>query len=65
MSIALFGLHETRIVEKSKTLNFLNSLVPILTYGHESWVITERVRLQMQASEMRFLRRIEEVTLLF
>ena len=27
------------------------------------WVMTERVRSQEQASEMRFLRRIEEVTL--
>ena len=39
------------------------AFVPILTYGHESWVITERVRLQVQASEMRFLQRIEGVTL--
>ena len=31
--------------------------------GHESWIITERVQSQVQASEMRFLRRIEVVTL--
>ena len=37
--------------------------VPILTYGHESCVMTERTRLQVQASEMRILRRFEEVTL--
>ena len=37
--------------------------IPILTYGHELWVMTERVRSQVQASEMRFLRRIEVVTL--
>ena len=37
--------------------------VPILTYGHESWVMTERMRSQVQASEMRFLRRSEGVTL--
>ena len=36
--------------------------VSILTYGHESWVMTERVRSLVQASEMRFLRRIEGVT---
>ena len=28
--------------------------VPILTCGHESWVMTKRVRSQVQASEMRF-----------
>ena len=55
--------HETTIVKKGKALNFQNSFVPILTYGHESWVVTKRVRLQVQASEMRFLRRIEGVTL--
>ena len=38
--------------------------VPILTYGHESWVMTESLRLLVQASEMRFLRRIEGVSLL-
>ena len=37
--------------------------VPILTYGHESWVMTERMRSQVQASEIRALRRIEGVTL--
>ena len=35
----------------------------ILTYGHESWVMTERVRSQVQVSEMRFLRRIKRVKL--
>ena len=37
--------------------------VPIHTYGHESWVMTERVRSQVQESERRFLQRIEGVTL--
>ena len=42
---------------------FKTVFVPILTYGHESWVMTERVRSQVQASEMKFLRRIEGVKL--
>ena len=29
-------------------------LVPILTFGHESWLMTERVRAQVQAPEMIF-----------
>ena len=32
--------------------------VPILTYGHELWVMTERTRSQIQAAEMSFLRRV-------
>ena len=52
--------------ELSKKTNLSISkavFVPILTYGYEFWVMTKRVRLQVQASEMSFLRRIEGVTL--
>ena len=49
--------------KKAKLSIFKAVFVPILTYGHESWVMTERMRSQVQASEMRFLRRIEGLTL--
>ena len=49
--------------KKAKLSIFKAVFVPILTYGHESWVMTETMRSQVQASEMRFLRRIEGVTL--
>ena len=49
--------------KKAKLSIFIALFVPILTYGNESWVMTKRVRSQVQASEMRFLRRIEGVTL--
>ena len=49
--------------KKAKLSIFKTVFVPILTYGHESWVMTERMRSQAQASEMRFLRKIEAVTL--
>ena len=49
--------------KKAKLSIFKAVFVPILTYGHESWVMTERMRSQVLASEMRFLRRIEGVTL--
>ena len=48
--------------KKAKLSIFKAVFIPILTYGHESWVMTERIRSQEQASEMRFLRRIEGVT---
>ena len=54
-----------RELSKAAKLSVFKTIfVPILTYGHECWVMTERVRSQVQASEMRFLRRIEGVTLL-
>ena len=37
--------------------------VPILIYSHESWAMIVRMRLQVQASKMRFLQKIEKVTL--
>ena len=49
--------------KKAKLSIFKAGFVPIFTYGHESWVMTERVRSQVQASEIKFLRRIEGVTL--
>ena len=49
--------------KKAKLSIFKAVFVPILTYGHESWVMTEKMRSQVQASEMRFLRKIEGVTL--
>ena len=49
--------------KKAKLSIFKTAFVPILTYGHECWVVTKRVRSQVQASEMRFLQKIEGVTL--
>ena len=43
--------------KKAKLSTFKAVLVPILTYGHESQVMTRRVRSQAQASEMRFLEK--------
>ena len=50
--------------KKAKLSIFKTVFVPILTFGHASWVMTGRVRSQVQASEMSFLRRIERVALL-
>ena len=37
---------------------------PALTYGHELWVMTERVRSRVQAAEMQFLRSMIGLSLL-
>ena len=49
--------------KNAKLSIFKTVFVPILTHGHKSWVMTKRVRSQVQASELRFLRRIERVRL--
>ena len=56
-------VRKREVSKKAKLSIFKTAFVPILTYGHESWVMTERVRSRVQASEMRFVRRIEGVTL--
>ena len=50
--------------QKANIAVFRSIFVPILTYGHKSWVMTYWIRSRVQASEMRFLRRIKGVTLL-
>ena len=49
--------------KKAKLLILETFFVPILADGHESWVMTERVHSLVQEPEMRFLRKIEGVTL--
>ncbi|KAK3547052.1 hypothetical protein QTP86_009569 [Hemibagrus guttatus] len=44
---------------KAKLSIYQSIYVPTLTYGHELWVMTERVRSRIQAAEMSFLRRVE------
>jgi len=41
---------------------FKSVFVPILTYGHGSWVMTKRILTQVQAPKMGFLRRVHGVT---
>ncbi|KAK3528789.1 hypothetical protein QTP70_011573 [Hemibagrus guttatus] len=43
---------------KAKLLIYQSIYAPTLTYGHELWVMTERVRSWIQAAEMSFLRRV-------
>ncbi|KAK3524458.1 hypothetical protein QTP70_029309 [Hemibagrus guttatus] len=43
---------------KAKLSIYQSIYVPTLTYGHELWVMTERVRSRTQAAEMSFLRRV-------
>ncbi|KAK3544073.1 hypothetical protein QTP86_001044 [Hemibagrus guttatus] len=43
---------------KAKLSIYQSIYVPTLTYGHELWVMTERVRSRIQAAEMSCLRRV-------
>ncbi|KAK3559081.1 hypothetical protein QTP86_002998 [Hemibagrus guttatus] len=43
---------------KAKLSIYQSIYVPTLTYDHELWVMTKRVRSRIQAAEMSFLRRV-------
>ena len=62
------ALHHSAVIKrelsrKAKLSVFKSIFIPILTYGHESWVMAEKVRSQMQTSEMKFLEKIKGVTM--
>ena len=44
------------LIRKAKLSIYRSIYVPTLTYGHELWVVTERMRSRIQAAEMSFLR---------
>ena len=48
---------------KAKLLIYQSIYIPTLTYGHDLLVVTERMRLRMQAAEMSFVRRVAGLSL--
>ncbi|XP_036950584.1 uncharacterized protein LOC119017743 [Acanthopagrus latus] len=59
----LHALHHTFVMKrelsgKAKLSIYRSIFVPTLTYGHERWVMTERMRSREQAVEMGFLHRV-------
>ena len=67
-SAVMRALHHSVVLKrelsnKAQLSVFKSIFVPILTYDQKSWVTTKRVRLLMQASKMRCLRKIKGVTM--
>ena len=59
-----FVVLKHELCTKAKLSIFRSVYVPILTYGHECWIMKEKVRFRVPAAEMGFLRRISSLTLL-
>ncbi|KAL7857954.1 hypothetical protein AOLI_G00180560 [Acnodon oligacanthus] len=62
------SLYRTVVVKrelsrKAKLSIYRSVYVPTLTYAHELWVMTGRMRSRIQAAEMSFLRRVVGYTL--
>ncbi|CAF3333272.1 unnamed protein product [Rotaria sp. Silwood2] len=54
---------KTELNKKTKMAIFKSVYRPTLIYGHEQWVLTEKLRSRIQSAEMRFLRRVAGLTL--
>ena len=55
-------LTKRELSNTAKLSVFKSIFVPILSYGHESWVMTERILTRVQAPKLGFLRRVHGVT---
>nr|CAH7739892.1 unnamed protein product [Callosobruchus chinensis] len=55
-----FSKRELSIKTKLKVYKTL--VLPVLLWGSESWVLSKRMKQQLQTMEMKFLRRIKGVT---
>ena len=62
-SIKAKKFHISIISIKAKLSVFRSVFVPILTYGHECWVMTKRVRSRVQAVKMGFLQKVRGLSL--
>ena len=49
--------------QNAKLLIYWSIFVPTITYGHEFWVVTKRMRSRVQAAEMTSLRRVAGLSL--
>ncbi|KAF7648618.1 hypothetical protein LDENG_00154150 [Lucifuga dentata] len=67
-SEVLWTLYWTVVVkrelsQKARLSIYQSVYVPILICGHKLWVVTERIRSQIQVVEIRFLHRVPGLTL--
>ena len=63
-SAIMYQLYQSVVLKqelctKAKLSVFRSVFVPILIYGHECWVMTKRVRSQVQVAKMSFLKKSE------
>ena len=55
-------VRKQELSDTAKLLVLKSVFIPILTYGNEFWVVTERILTQVQAPKMGLLRRVHSVT---
>lgn len=56
-------ISKREVSQKTKLSVYKTIFRPILTYGSESWVMSNRMKGKIEAVEMKYLRRVKGVTL--
>ena len=60
---AMKKVYDSREISKEAKVTVFEAVaIPALTYGCEAWVLTEREKSRLQATEMKVLRKIAGVT---
>ena len=54
----LLFAYDVVLLAKGKLSIYRSIYVPTVTYGHEFWVVNERMRLRIQAAEISFLCKV-------
>ena len=55
-------LKDRHVPKKAKLMIHMTTLRPILLYGHESWILTKKLRSKITAADMKVLRLVKGVT---
>ena len=55
-------LKDRHVPKKAKLLIHMTILRPILLYGHESWILTKKLKSKITAADMKVLRLVKGVT---
>ncbi len=50
------------VPKRAKVLIHMTILRPILLYGHESWILTKKVKSKITAADMKVLKLVKGVT---